>query len=152
MYATQLRLHYRLTESKTSTAPKKPLDEQAWIILNKSAPELDWSPLLHRTSLAIESLFRKRDAWHAHQLRGDCLVATGYTSGSKVVRSCLRRTLRQAYAGMEFSEKKIAAIAKAFVERGEQATDEEWAHVLTSIDFDKPFDLRKRVEQLRIKQ
>lgn len=140
-----------------ATTERKPLENAAWCVLELTDQSFDtrlpgdWSEYLPRIRLCIEALLRKREPWKAMESRGECLIAAGDTHEAEWRQRCMLTEVRMSLIGVKTTQNHRKVIRDALIALGNMVTKDVWASVIADIDFDKPFDLRKRVEQLRAK-
>lgn len=144
-----------MTKPAKTTAERKPLEAAAYYVLAVTdlKPETrlpgDHAEYLPRIKLCIEALFRKREHWDAMKTRGECLIARSDTHEGDWRQRCLLTEVRMSLIGIKTTQQHRKIIRDAIIELGCTAEEELWVDVVNDIDWNKPFDLRKRVEHLR---
>lgn len=145
-----------MTTPEAKTVERKPLDAAAYSVLaiTDLLPPEERLPGNHadyfpRVKLCIESIIRRYGQWKAMNARGDCLTAGKDTQEGEDVRRCMLAELRMSLVGVKTTQNHRKTIRDAMVKLGRKVDRSVWLAVVADIDFDKPFDLRKRVENLK---
>lgn len=144
-----------MTSPEAKTVERKPLDAAAYYVLaitdlsSETRLPGNHAEYLPRIKLCIESVIRKRNNWDAMKTRGECLIAQSDTHEGDWRQRCLLTEVRMSLVGVKTTQQHRKILRDAIITLGCQADDGLWKAVIADIDFDKPFDLRKRVEHLK---